>query len=102
MRSTQAVRRAIRNNPYVYIGAIAMPKVRIMTSDDVKNPMCFSGNIDTATLVEFDYLPRIGESVYWGGDLFYKVVAIYHEPIDNAESRKHQPWSTTIILKSPV
>ena len=81
---------------------VTMPKVRIMTSDDEENPMCFSGNIDTAILKEFDYLPRIGDLVYWSGDLFYKVVRVYHEPIHNSENRKRQPWSTTIILKSPI
>lgn len=79
-----------------------MAKVRIMTTDNVENPMCFSGNIDTAMLEEFDYLPRIGELVYRQSyDLFYKVVAVYHEPIRDLENRERQPWSTTVVLKSP-
>lgn len=81
-----------------------MPKVRVMTSDDVENPMCFSGNIDTAIIQEFDYLPRVGELVYRSGDdLFYKVVAVYHEPIKGSlRDKGRQPWSTTIVIKCPI
>jgi len=68
-----------------------------MFADKTENPMSYGGTEKDADLQEFDYLPKIGESVYLKShDLFFKVVNVIHEP--KRLRSKTQKWSTVIIL----